>query len=107
MRELFPLQELPKVLQDLGTTDADLPWNKSKNRFPNIKPCTQPFLHHCAIMLSMFLPLVFSQLCLDNNNRVKLLSEPGSAGSDYINASFVSVSVCGQQKQRLSQTLTF
>lgn len=32
-------QELPKLLQDLGTTDADLPWNKSKNRFPNIKPC--------------------------------------------------------------------
>lgn len=84
------------MLQDLGTTDADLPWNKSKNRFPNIKPCTRPFfspfLHHCTIVLSMFLPLVFSQLCLDNNNRVKLLSEPGSAGSDYINASFVSVS---------------
>ncbi|TNN00898.1 hypothetical protein fugu_012144 [Takifugu bimaculatus] len=57
--------ELPKLLQDLGTTDADLPWNKSKNRFPNIKPY--------------------------NNNRVKLLSEPGSAGSDYINASFVSI----------------
>ena len=36
---LYP-QELPKLLQDLGTTDADLPWNKSKNRFPNIKPCT-------------------------------------------------------------------
>lgn len=35
----FYPQELPKVLQDLGTTDADLPWNKSKNRFPNIKPC--------------------------------------------------------------------
>lgn len=32
-------QELPKLLQDLGTADADLPWNKSKNRFPNIKPC--------------------------------------------------------------------
>ncbi|XP_056907490.1 phosphatidylinositol phosphatase PTPRQ isoform X1 [Takifugu flavidus] len=60
--------ELPKLLQDLGTTDADLPWNKSKNRFPNIKPY--------------------------NNNRVKLLSEPGSAGSDYINASFVSGYLC-------------
>lgn len=32
-------QELPKLLQDLATTDAELPWNKSKNRFPNIKPC--------------------------------------------------------------------
>jgi len=31
-------------------------------------------------------------LCLDNNNRVKLLSEPGMPGSDYINASFISVS---------------
>ncbi|XP_028441228.1 phosphatidylinositol phosphatase PTPRQ isoform X2 [Perca flavescens] len=60
--------ELPKLLQDLATTDADLPWNKSKNRFPNIKPY--------------------------NNNRVKLLSEPGSAGSDYINASFVSGYLC-------------
>nr|XP_046251054.1 phosphatidylinositol phosphatase PTPRQ isoform X3 [Scatophagus argus] len=60
--------ELPKLLQDLGTTDADLPWNKSKNRFPNIKPY--------------------------NNNRVKLLSEPGAAGSDYINASFVSGYLC-------------
>uniref|UniRef100_W5K8B6 Protein tyrosine phosphatase receptor type Q n=1 Tax=Astyanax mexicanus TaxID=7994 RepID=W5K8B6_ASTMX len=55
--------ELPKLLQDLATSDADLPWNRSKNRFTNIKP---------------------------NNNRVKLLSEPGIPGSDYINASFVS-----------------
>uniref|UniRef100_UPI0037E94576 phosphatidylinositol phosphatase PTPRQ n=1 Tax=Semicossyphus pulcher TaxID=241346 RepID=UPI0037E94576 len=60
--------ELPKLLQDLATTDADLPWNKSKNRFPNIKPY--------------------------NNNRVKLLSDPGTAGSDYINASFVSGYLC-------------
>ncbi|XP_042351374.1 phosphatidylinositol phosphatase PTPRQ [Plectropomus leopardus] len=60
--------ELPKLLQDLATTDADLPWNKSKNRFPNIKPY--------------------------NNNRVKLLSEPGTTGSDYINASFVSGYLC-------------
>ncbi|KAF7224525.1 receptor type Q [Nothobranchius furzeri] len=60
--------ELPKLLPDLATTDADLPWNKSKNRFLNIKPY--------------------------NNNRVKLLSEPGVAGSDYINASFVSGYLC-------------
>ncbi|XP_061578770.1 phosphatidylinositol phosphatase PTPRQ [Cololabis saira] len=60
--------ELPKLLQDLATTDADLPWNKSKNRFPNLKPY--------------------------NNNRVKLLSEQGTAGSDYINASFVSGYLC-------------
>ncbi|KAG7271054.1 hypothetical protein CRUP_037953, partial [Coryphaenoides rupestris] len=56
--------ELPKLLQDLATSDADLPWNRSKNRFTNIKPY--------------------------NNNRVKLLSEPGMPGSDYINASFIS-----------------
>lgn len=43
----------------------------------------------------------FTKLCLDNNNRVKLLSEPGSAGSDYINASFVSVSICRQSKRGL------
>uniref|UniRef100_A0A3B5N152 Protein tyrosine phosphatase receptor type Q n=1 Tax=Xiphophorus couchianus TaxID=32473 RepID=A0A3B5N152_9TELE len=60
--------DLPKLLPDLATTDADLPWNKSKNRFLNIKPY--------------------------NNNRVKLLSEPGMAGSDYINASFVSGYLC-------------
>ncbi len=39
MSDIASLQELPKLLQDLATTDADLPWNKSKNRFPNIKPC--------------------------------------------------------------------
>lgn len=47
----------------------------------------------------MFLPFISSKLCLDNNNRVKLLSEAGSAGSDYINASFVSVSICCQRKR--------
>ncbi|RXM99072.1 Phosphatidylinositol phosphatase PTPRQ [Acipenser ruthenus] len=56
--------ELPKLLQDLATSDADLPWNRSKNRFTNIKPY--------------------------NNNRVKLISEAGVPGSDYINASYVS-----------------
>ncbi|MEQ2205590.1 hypothetical protein XENOCAPTIV_004489 [Xenoophorus captivus] len=35
----YSIQELPKLLPDLATTDADLPWNKSKNRFLNIKPC--------------------------------------------------------------------
>ncbi|XP_066541701.1 LOW QUALITY PROTEIN: phosphatidylinositol phosphatase PTPRQ [Hoplias malabaricus] len=60
--------ELPKLLHDLATSDADLPWNRSKNRFTNIKPY--------------------------NNNRVKLLSEPGIPGSDYINASFVSGYLC-------------
>ncbi|KAI7802135.1 putative phosphatidylinositol phosphatase PTPRQ-like [Triplophysa rosa] len=60
--------ELPKFLQDLATSDADLPWNRSKNRFTNIKPY--------------------------NNNRVKLLSEPGMPGSDFINASFVSGYLC-------------
>ncbi|XP_051512787.1 phosphatidylinositol phosphatase PTPRQ-like [Myxocyprinus asiaticus] len=60
--------ELPKLLHDLATSDADLPWNRSKNRFTNIKPY--------------------------NNNRVKLLSEPGMPGSDYINASFVSGYLC-------------
>ncbi|RXM98200.1 Phosphatidylinositol phosphatase PTPRQ [Acipenser ruthenus] len=56
--------ELPKLLQDLATSDADLPWNRSKNRFTNIKPY--------------------------NNNRVKLISEAGVPGSDYINASYMS-----------------
>ncbi|XP_018621246.2 phosphatidylinositol phosphatase PTPRQ-like isoform X2 [Scleropages formosus] len=65
---LQEFSELPKLLQDLSTSDADLPWNKSKNRFTNIKPY--------------------------NNNRVKLLSEPGVPGSDYINASFVSGYLC-------------
>ncbi|NWX15592.1 PTPRQ phosphatase, partial [Aegotheles bennettii] len=60
--------ELPKFLEDLASTDADLPWNKSKNRFPNIKPY--------------------------NNNRVKLMSDAGIPGSDYINASYMSGYLC-------------
>ncbi|XP_038612619.1 phosphatidylinositol phosphatase PTPRQ [Tachyglossus aculeatus] len=60
--------ELPKFLQDLSSTDADLPWNRAKNRFPNIKPY--------------------------NNNRVKLLADPSIPGSDYINASYVSGYLC-------------
>ncbi|CAM9994968.1 unnamed protein product [Bubo scandiacus] len=60
--------ELPKLLEDLASTDADLPWNRSKNRFPNIKPY--------------------------NNNRVKLMPDAGIPGSDYINASYVSGYLC-------------
>ncbi|KAK2498862.1 hypothetical protein MC885_017845 [Smutsia gigantea] len=60
--------ELPKFLQDLSATDADLPWNRAKNRFPNIKPY--------------------------NNNRVKLISDASIPGSDYINASYVSGYLC-------------
>lgn len=119
-------QELPKLLQDLATTDADLPWNKSKNRFPNIKPCEwsgsksvfQSYDTYSFLKLHVWIssnincmwnspPLallhstcshhpLLTMLCLDNNNRVKLLSEPGTAGSDYINASFVSVSTSYQ-----------
>nr|XP_025140189.1 phosphatidylinositol phosphatase PTPRQ isoform X5 [Bubalus bubalis] len=60
--------ELPKFLQDLSSTDADLPWNRAKNRFPNIKPY--------------------------NNNRVKLTADASIPGSDYINASYVSGYLC-------------
>ncbi|XP_055482184.1 phosphatidylinositol phosphatase PTPRQ isoform X1 [Psammomys obesus] len=60
--------ELPKFLQDLSSTDADLPWNRAKNRFPNIKPY--------------------------NNNRVKLIADTSTPGSDYINASYVSGYLC-------------
>ncbi|KAK2515189.1 Ptprq [Columba guinea] len=60
--------ELPKFLEDLASTDADLPWNRSKNRFPNIKPY--------------------------NNNRVKLMPDAAVPGSDYINASYVSGYLC-------------
>ncbi|XP_048664187.1 phosphatidylinositol phosphatase PTPRQ [Marmota marmota marmota] len=60
--------ELPKFLQDLSSTDADLPWNRAKNRFPNIKPY--------------------------NNNRVKLVADASIPGSDYINASYVSGYLC-------------
>ncbi|XP_053441914.1 phosphatidylinositol phosphatase PTPRQ [Nycticebus coucang] len=60
--------ELPKFLQDLSSTDADLPWNRAKNRFPNIKPY--------------------------NNNRVKLIADASVPGSDYINASYVSGYLC-------------
>uniref|UniRef100_H2RE86 Protein tyrosine phosphatase receptor type Q n=1 Tax=Pan troglodytes TaxID=9598 RepID=H2RE86_PANTR len=60
--------ELPKFLQDLSSTDADLPWNRAKNRFPNIKPY--------------------------NNNRVKLIADASVPGSDYINASYISGYLC-------------
>ncbi|XP_075407342.1 phosphatidylinositol phosphatase PTPRQ isoform X1 [Tenrec ecaudatus] len=60
--------ELPKFLQDLSSTDADLPWNRAKNRFPNIKPY--------------------------NNNRVKLVADASIPGADYINASYVSGYLC-------------
>lgn len=45
-----------------------------------------------AFHIFKFSCIIIPVLFLDNNNRVKLLSEPGTAGSDYINASFVSVS---------------
>ncbi|RMC09884.1 hypothetical protein DUI87_12670 [Hirundo rustica rustica] len=66
--------ELPKFLEDLASTDADLPWNRSKNRFPNIKP--------------------YFTSVIDNNNRVKLMPDAGIPGSDYINASYVSGYLC-------------
>ncbi|XP_063303215.1 phosphatidylinositol phosphatase PTPRQ [Pelobates fuscus] len=60
--------DLPKFLEDLAVSDADLPWNRPKNRFTNIKPY--------------------------NNNRVKLIVDAGVPGSDYINASYVSGYIC-------------
>ncbi|XP_067906563.1 phosphatidylinositol phosphatase PTPRQ isoform X2 [Heterodontus francisci] len=60
--------ELPKLGQELSSSDADLPWNRTKNRFANIKPY--------------------------NNNRVKLMLEAGVPGSDFINASYVSGYLC-------------
>ncbi|XP_053319639.1 phosphatidylinositol phosphatase PTPRQ [Spea bombifrons] len=60
--------ELPRFLEDLAISDADLPWNRPKNRFTNIKPY--------------------------NNNRVKLIADAGVPGSDYINASYVSGYIC-------------
>ncbi|XP_067855570.1 phosphatidylinositol phosphatase PTPRQ isoform X2 [Heptranchias perlo] len=60
--------ELPKLGQELTSSDADLPWNRTKNRFANIKPY--------------------------NNNRVKLMLEAGAPGSDFINASYVSGYLC-------------
>ncbi|XP_048463873.1 phosphatidylinositol phosphatase PTPRQ [Rhincodon typus] len=60
--------ELPKLDQELTSSDADLPWNRTKNRFANIKPY--------------------------NNNRVKLMLEAGVPGSDFINASYVAGYLC-------------
>ncbi|XP_061434949.1 phosphatidylinositol phosphatase PTPRQ-like [Lethenteron reissneri] len=56
--------ELSKYGQELSTSDADLPWNQSKNRFAAIKPY--------------------------NDNRVKLSPDVSVPGSDYINASYIS-----------------
>ncbi|GCB72894.1 hypothetical protein scyTo_0002240, partial [Scyliorhinus torazame] len=57
-----------KLGQELTSSDADLPWNRTKNRFANIKPY--------------------------NNNRVKLMLEAGVPGSDFVNASYVSGYLC-------------
>ncbi|CAN0374824.1 unnamed protein product [Lampetra fluviatilis] len=56
--------ELSEYGQELSTSDADLPWNQSKNRFAAIKPY--------------------------NDNRVKLSPDVSVPGSDYINASYIS-----------------
>uniref|UniRef100_A0A672PV90 Uncharacterized protein n=1 Tax=Sinocyclocheilus grahami TaxID=75366 RepID=A0A672PV90_SINGR len=50
------------------------------------------FLQHVEDLCFLYINILLT--FLDNNNRVKLLSEPGMPGSDYINASFVSGYLC-------------
>lgn len=71
----IPLQELPKFLEDLAATDADLPWNRSKNRFPNIKPCMcvywYPFCSLPSIVQHVFgMQLHFCLICLWNGRTI-------------------------------------
>ena len=64
---------------------ACLSCNLSQNRFKNIYPCKNIEL----ILLS--LPILFTDS--DDHTRVELKKDPELEGSDYINASFVDVSV--------------
>ncbi|TRY76067.1 hypothetical protein DNTS_012284 [Danionella cerebrum] len=54
----------------------------------------EEFAVSCKIICQEVAQWATHHVCLDNNNRVKLLSEPGMPGSDYINASFVSGYLC-------------
>ena len=60
-------------------------YNKVKNRNQNIVPSMLPLL-----LISQFLILILIQV---NTNRVILSKKPGVDGSEYINATYLHVSV--------------
>ena len=67
-------------------TASDLPYNKGRNRFIDIFPCElkpKSFIGvaRCDTIYNV----------TDDYNRVKLNKIPNNEGSDYINASFISV----------------
>ena len=70
-------------------TDANSDNNKFKNRVTNAIPCKWS---GCDVGVKQILTLSFL-MCTDNHNRVTLMMKPGIGGSDYINASYVDVSV--------------
>ena len=86
-------------------SDALQHYNERKNRFQDIVPSTwgQDGREEAWAMWESFsgrriLKWLFVICCVvcdaGNNNRVKLRSS-GDQGSDYINASYVDVSMCG------------
>ena len=63
--------------------NAKVTVNKNKNRYINIIPCKL-----CVLYCSTLTMYVFS----DDHSRVVLNIQDNTAGSDYINASYVNVS---------------
>ena len=74
--------------------NAKVTVNKNKNRYINIIPCK---LLHCITN-------VLNDVSLDDHSRVVLNIQDNTAGSDYINASFVNVSksVCYSNAHSIS-----
>ena len=64
---------------------ASLSHNVDFNRFRNIYPCKKMEFY-------TWLSSAYAYVQTDDNNRVQLTEVPDAPGSDYINASFISVS---------------
>ena len=73
-------------------TDACLPQNVGYNRFRNIYPCKT--IYRCQ---HNYWLKTFNFFNTDDNSRVCLRAIPGVIGSDYINASFISVRIHWRQ----------
>lgn len=93
LTEEFRKLSNPNQARRLKQGAGSLPINRSKNRLANILPCKRTF---ALIILDRLLTNRFisrSYSFLDESNRVFLVSARGIEGSDYINASFIDVSI--------------
>ncbi|RWS01041.1 Phosphotidylinositol phosphatase PTPRQ-like protein, partial [Dinothrombium tinctorium] len=71
-----------KILLKATQRTARMPENRVKNRFANIIPCM-------SLKISNFL-FILLFISIDDHSRVKLIGTKQVAGSDYINANFIS-----------------